>query len=171
MAGVHVVSLQFLEDQAVPPNEWWTVRFPFDATESYDLWEMHDPEHPLLETPIMNWATDPRSGLVYPSKRGWGVLEAEYAWRDGTYTELRHQFVRDPFGAADATGMRHLPRSEGVQYFGAHWGIFVKPETPIVLQVWHNQAGDLDLADAQLKLTIHDVEEPPPPVGTGYEGL
>lgn len=160
MAGAHVVSLQFLEDQEVPPYQWWTVRFPFDSLESYDLWNMHNPGHPALDTPITDWFNDPRSGLVYPSKRGWGEFHAEYAWRAGTYKELRHQFVRDPFGAPNATGLRHHPPSPGVQYFGAHWGFFVAPHTPVAFQVYHDQPTPLDLADAQLKLVIHDVEEP-----------
>jgi hypothetical protein len=161
MAGVHVVSLQVLDDQEVAPWTWHTVRFSYDSLESYDSWNMHNPAHPsFTDGPVTDWFNDPRSGLIFPSKRGWGVLEAEYAWRDGDYTELRHQFVRDPFRAPDATGLRHHPRSVGVQYFGAHWGIFVKPETPIAFQVYHNSSEPLDLADAQLKLTIHDVEEP-----------
>jgi|GEM_PF-3037823 len=160
MAGVHVVSLQFLEDQEVPPWSWWTVRFPYDSLESYDVWNMHNPEEPLAGAPVTDWHTDERSGLLWPSKRGWGVFEAEYAWRAGTYKELRHQFVRDPQGAPDATGLRHFPPSPGVQYMGAHWGFFVKPGQPVALQVYHDQPTPLDLADAQLKLTIHDVEEP-----------
>lgn len=159
MAGVHVVSLQFLQDQEVAPWTWHTVRFPYDSLESYDLWNMHDPQHPDAPA-VTDWFTDARSGLIRPSKRGWGEFHAEYAWRDGTYTELRHQFVRDPFGAPDATGLRHLPRSVGVQYFGAEWGFFVKPETPIAFQVYHNQPEPLMLADGQFKLVIHDVEEP-----------
>lgn len=173
MSGVHVVSLIFLEDQEIPPWTWTTVRFPFEG-ESGDPWNMHRADDPAYATmpgafagsttpvtgPVTDWHKDERSGLIWPSKRGWASITAEFAWRDGTYTEIRDQFVRDPLRVPNATGLEHRPRSIGVQYFSKHHEFAVKPETPVAVQVYHNQSTPLVLADGQFKMAIHDVEEP-----------
>ncbi|MDX6361113.1 MAG: hypothetical protein QOC85_116, partial [Streptomyces sp.] len=71
------------------------VRFPYeDSEESYDPWGMHDPAKGGAKASKF---PDERSGLIWPSHDGWGVLSAMVFWAaDARALEYRARFVRDP---------------------------------------------------------------------------
>ncbi|WP_190124161.1 hypothetical protein [Streptomyces inusitatus] len=55
------------------------------------------------------------------------MIQWEVVSTTGGYTELRDQFVRDPFGIADTTATEHrTPAAGGQDYVKGH-GIFVSP--------------------------------------------
>lgn len=155
----HVVSLQETTDQLIQPNTWTLVRYSYGGMESYDAWDMHTPNQPTGD-PVTDWQTDPRSGLVWPSKGGWGVLLADFIWAAGDYTEIRDQFVRDPLGSPDYTSVEHRALSPGAQYFAKTHSIFVNTATPLGLEVYHNASGPVNLTYSQFKLAIDDYQEP-----------
>lgn len=155
-----VCSLKVDIDQPIPSDgQYHTVRFPFGAAESYDRWEMHQVQQPDGYV-VGDWATDDRSGLIWPTRNGWGHLYAMIQWESGDYTELRDQYVRDPLGftgdPANTTATDHRPPSPGMQCFTKSHGIFVNPQTPLALRVAQNAGQPVNLVLAEFKLVIHD---------------
>lgn len=159
-------SLKVAIPQLIQPNVWTVVRFPFDATgESTDLLNMHSATRPSPGGPVANWATDDRSGLIWPSRTGWGVMLGLMQWAaagvqsdpsDGT--EYRDQFVRDPLGytstPVDTTATDHRAPTPGGQFFTKQWGVNVDPTVPLALRVQHNASSPLNLTLAEFKLAI-----------------
>ncbi|MFK0063328.1 hypothetical protein ACIQTN_29385 [Streptomyces werraensis] len=148
-----------------PGTTYRVVRFPFGAAESTDRFEMHQVVQPDGYV-VSDWATDDRSGLIWPSRPGWGTLYGLLQWEgasaSGGYTELRDQFVRDPLGLTptpnDTTATEHRTPTPGGQFFAKHWGLFVNPATPLALRVTHNDASPRLLTLAEFKLVIHPAE-------------
>ncbi|GAA0644394.1 hypothetical protein GCM10009535_22270 [Streptomyces thermocarboxydovorans] len=160
-SGVHVCSLKAHTPQRIRPGTTYqVVRFPFGSAEPYDRFGMHQAEQPDGHV-VDDWANDDRSGLIWPSKPGWGHLYAMLQWEAGGYTELRDQFVRDPLGLTpdpeDTTATEHRRPTPGGQYYVKSHGIFVDPDTPLALRVTHNDSGPRRLTLAEFKLVIHDV--------------
>jgi hypothetical protein len=142
---------------------YYLVRFPFDG-ESYDPWKMHDPARGGDGEAKFPQA---RSGLIYPSHSGWGILSAMVHWeKDGDPHEYRARFVRDPLGDGyDSTATTDAAETGGGQYKTYMWQFFVNPETPLGLKVSARGKGDKKIATplmhAQFKLAIHtDVMTP-----------
>ncbi|MEU3886063.1 hypothetical protein [Streptomyces sp. NPDC029041] len=161
--GVQVCSLKVDTPQLIAPGTTYkVVRFPFGAAEPTDRFEMHQAVQPDGYV-VSNWATDDRSGLIWPSKAGWGQLHAMIQWEapsaSNGYTELRDQFVRDPLGLTptpnDTTATEHRPPSPGGQFFVKSHGIFVDPGMPLALRVTHDDATSRLLTLAEFKLVIH----------------
>lgn len=165
---VDVCSLKVAIPQLIQPDTWTIVRFPFDATgESTDPLNMHSATRPAPGGPVSNWATDDRSGLIWPSRSGWGELKGIAQWAAAgaqlnpmDATEYRDQFVRNPLGyagggtTADTTATDHRPPTPGGQFFTKSWGIFVDPAVPLALRVYHNASEALNLTLAEFKLSI-----------------
>ncbi|WP_060888077.1 hypothetical protein [Streptomyces caniscabiei] len=161
MTGVHVCSLITGEEQAIPVGGYHIVRFPFGGGESYDAHGMHQMAQPDGYQ-ITNWRTDDRAGLIWPAVAGWGVLTGIVYWDDGSYSELRDRFERDPLGlstGSDTTATDHRPRSPGAQCFTKGHQMFVHPGTPIAFKVGHNSGSPQRIYLAEFKLAIHPVEE------------
>ncbi|BBC37754.1 hypothetical protein SGFS_090480 [Streptomyces graminofaciens] len=144
------------------------VRFPYDANgESYDPWKMHDPANGGT---AKSKYPDARSGLIWPSHDGWGVLSAMVFWESDLQTlEYRARFVRDPLNMTakkyDSTGTTDSALTPGGQYRTYLWQFFVKKGMPLGLKVTARGLGDTRrtpaLTLAEFKLAIHtDVEEP-----------
>lgn len=136
------------------------VRFPYDgAGESTDPWRMHDPAHGGDEPSAF---PDARSGLIWPSHDGWGVLSALVFWESASRpSEYRVRFVRDPLGQAagyDSTGTTDSARTGGRQFRSHMWQFFVKKGTPLGLKITARGAGDARIAVpltlAEFKLAI-----------------
>lgn len=167
MTGVRVVSLKVDEPQSIPADgEYHLLRFPYDASEeSYDPWGMHDTLHPDGYT-VTNWATNPRSGLIWPVPvgiRGWGTVHGLVYWESGDYDEVRSRIVRDPLNLAsgyDSTCTEDHAATPGGQYRAKTWSLFVNPATPLGLMVRHNASSAKKVTLAEIKLAIHPVEEP-----------
>lgn len=160
--GVQVCSLKADAPQLIAPGTTYkVVRFPFGAAEPTDRFEMHQAVQPDGYV-VANWATDDRSGLIWPSKAA-GQLHAMIQWEGPSdsngYTELRDQFVRDPLGLTptpnDTTATEHRPPSPGGQFFVKSHAIFVDPGMPLALRVTHNDANSRLLTLAEFKLVIH----------------
>ncbi|MFI9756267.1 hypothetical protein [Streptomyces collinus] len=155
---VYVCSLKTDAAQSIPADgAYHIVRFPFGSGESYDAHNMHQAVQPDGYT-VTNWATDDRSGLIWPSTAGWGQLYAMIQWEDGSYTELRDRFVRDPLNLStgyDSTATDHRPPSPGMQCFTKGHGLFTAIGTPLALLVSHNDSTACDLVLAEFKLAIH----------------
>ncbi|MGV2914532.1 hypothetical protein [Streptomyces alfalfae] len=148
-----VVSLKVDSPQTIPADgAYHIVRFPYTG-ESYDPYNMHDAVQPDGYQ-VVDWATDDRSGLIWPGFNGWGLLTALIQWESGDYTELRDQFVRSPFTSPDTTATDHRAPSPGANYFTKHHEIFVAPSTPIALRVAHNDATARQLTLAEFKIAI-----------------
>lgn len=157
--GVQVCSLKRDTPQIVPPGAYTIVRFPFGSAEPTDRFGMHQMQQPDGYT-ITSWDTDERSGLIWPSKYGWGHLYAMIQWEAATATEYRDQYIRDPLNLGsptpvDTTATDHRPPSPGMQCFTKSHGIFVNAATPLALRVWHNAPVPLALVLAEFKLAIH----------------
>ncbi|MFI9026290.1 hypothetical protein [Streptomyces sp. NPDC053560] len=154
-----VCSLKRDTPQLIEPGPYQIVRFPFGTLESSDAYEMHQVQQQDGYT-IASWDGDDRSGLIWPSRAGWGHLYAMIQWESGDYTELRDQFVRDPlhFGSdpENTTATDHRPASVGMQCFTKSHGIFVDPAVPLALRVTHNDTVARNLVLAELKLVIYD---------------
>lgn len=158
--GVQVCSLKVDVYQSIPAgNTYRTVRFPFGTGESSDRFNMHQTTQPDGHV-VSDWATDDRSGLIWPSRAGWGQLYAMIQWESASgtngYTELRDQFVRDPFGVADTTATEHRAPTPGIQCYVKGHGIFVSPDVPLALRVMHNDNSARMLTLAEFKLVIHE---------------
>ncbi|WP_431952223.1 hypothetical protein [Actinacidiphila sp. bgisy167] len=160
-SGVQVCSLKVDTPQSIQPGTTYQiVRFPFGTAEPADRSTMHQVVQPDGYV-ITNWATDDRSGLIWPSKSGWGHLYSLLQWEAGA-TEYRDQYVRDPLNLgsptpSDTTATDHRPPSVGAQFWTKGHGIFVNPQTPIALRVTHNAPNPINLTLAEFKLVIHDV--------------
>ncbi|MFD0208959.1 hypothetical protein ACFVH9_07465 [Streptomyces hirsutus] len=161
--GVQVCSLKVDVPQLVAPGAAYkVVRFPFGAAEPTDRFAMHQAVQPDGYV-VADWATDDRSGLIWPSKAGWGHLHAMIQWEAasavGGYTELRDQYVRDPLGLTpspgDTTATEHRTPTPGGQFYVKGHGIFVDPEVPVALRVTHNDVAPRLLTLAEFKLVIH----------------
>ncbi|MEV5929917.1 hypothetical protein ACPCSG_27040 [Streptomyces cellulosae] len=157
-AGVQVCSLKVDTPQLVDPGTAYkVVRFPFGAAESSDRFEMHQVVQPDGYV-VADWSTDDRSGLIWPSKPGWGVLHAMVQWEASTATEFRDQYVRDPLGLTpnpnDTTATEHRSPTPGADYFVKTHGIFVDPAVPLALRVTHNDSAPRLLTLAEFKLAI-----------------
>lgn len=161
-----VCSLKVEINQAIPPNTWTVVRIPYSLDgESTDVMNMHSPDR-APGGPVTDWATDDRSGLVWPSRSGWANLYGMVQWKAPTGLtapasgpEYKDQFIRDPFeyttvNPADTTATNHRPPSPGMQCFTTTWGIFVDPDVPLALRVAHNLSGPLELETVELKLAV-----------------
>ncbi|MEU6117736.1 hypothetical protein ABZ840_24705 [Streptomyces sp. NPDC047117] len=143
------------------------VRFPYgESDESYDPWRMHDPANGGGSASAF---PDARSGLIWPSHEGWGVLSAMVFWAaDSRPNEYRARFVRDPLNTGsgyDSTATTDTWKTGGGQYKTYMWQIFVHPGTPIGLKISARGSGDTKVAvpitHAQFKLAIHtDVKRP-----------
>ncbi|MBO1331909.1 hypothetical protein [Streptomyces sp. VRA16 Mangrove soil] len=135
------------------------VRFPYEATEeSYDPWKMHDPSGGGGSSTY----PDARSGLIWPSHDGWGMLSALVFWEpDDRATEYRARFVRDPLGLStgyDSTATTDTPATGGGQYRSYLWQMFVHPGTPVGLKVSARRGGTniaVPIQMAEFKLAIH----------------
>lgn len=160
MTGVRVVSLKVDVGQSIPDDgAYHVVRFPY-LDQSYDAWSMHMPVQPDGRA-VTSWSKDDRSGLIWPSVAGWGVLTSLVYWEAGGYDELRDRYVRDPLGAApDSTATEHRPPSPGIQCFHKTHQMFVRPDTPIALLVAQDAGLARKVTLAEFKLAIHPVEEP-----------
>lgn len=159
--SVHVCSLITDEPQTIPAgSDYHIVNFPFGGGESYDEHGMHQMLQPDGYE-ITDWRADERSGLIWPSVDGWGVLTANLHWGAAAYSELRDRFVRDPLNLAtgpDSTATDHRPPSPGMQCFTKQHQMFVHPGTPIALLAGHNGSSGRRLVFAEFKLAIHPNE-------------
>lgn len=153
-----VCSLKADVPQVINPGVYSIARFPFGAGESTDRHEMHQMVQPDGYV-VDDWAADDRSGLIWPSRTGWGHLYAMIQWEAGGYTELRDQYVRDPLGLGpnpnDTTATDHRPPSIGMQCFTKSHGIFVDPDVPLALRVYHNDDEPRRMVLAEFKLVIY----------------
>ncbi|MDG9709487.1 hypothetical protein [Streptomyces sp. DH10] len=161
--GVQVCSLKVDTPQLIAPGTTYKiVRFPFGAAEPTDRFGMHQAAQPDGYV-VSDWAADDRSGLIWPSKAGWGHLHAMIQWEaasgTGGYTELRDQYVRDPLGLTpnpnDTTATEHRTPTPGGQFYVKNHGLFVDPGTPVALRVTHNDTNSRLLTLAEFKLVIH----------------
>lgn len=157
-----ICSLIVKEPQTIPADSsYHVVRFPFGTSESYDQHGMHQMAQPDGH-PITDWRTDDRSGLIWPTVHGWGVLTGIVYWEDGDYTELRDRFERDPLNLTtgpDSTATDHRARTPGIQAFTKQHQMFVHPGTPIAFKVAHNSHASERIYFAEFKLAIHPAEE------------
>lgn len=155
-----ICSLKADVPQSIPDDGLYhVVRFPY-PDQSYDAWGMHTPAQPDGST-VASWAKDDRSGLIWPSVEGWGVLTSMIYWEAGGYDELRDRYVRDPLGPApDSTATEHRPPSPGIQCWHKTHEMFVHPDVPIALLVAQDAGVARKLTLAEFKLAIHPVEEP-----------
>ncbi|MEU1037712.1 hypothetical protein [Streptomyces sp. NPDC005907] len=166
--SVAVCSLKW--DEATAPTQKITydadgyhlVRFPYTADcESYDPWGMHEP---ASGGTLASKYPDARSGLIWPSHAGWGVVSALVFWEaDDDALEYRARFVRDPLRLTpdgyDSTATTDMAPTRGGQYRSYMWQMFVTPGVPIGFKVSARGAGDVKLATpitlAEFKLAIH----------------
>lgn len=165
--GIAVCSLKW--DEATAPTQKIThdadgyhlVRFPYTSDgESYDPWRMHEPAN---GGSTASKYPDARSGLIWPSHTGWGVVSALVFWApSSTALEYRARFVRDPLKTStgyDATATSDSTPTRGGQYRSYMWQMFVQRGTPIGLKVAARGAGDakivVPLTLAEFKLAIH----------------
>ncbi|RFU87258.1 hypothetical protein DY218_07775 [Streptomyces triticagri] len=165
--GLAICSLKWDVEQSPPQNidydsdGYHLVRFPYEQDEeSYDPWKMHDPAQgggDPSEFP------DGRSGLIWPSHEGWGVLSAMVFWEpDSRPSEYRARFVRDPLDAGsgyDSTATTDSAPTGGGQYRSYVWQMFVHKGVPLGLKVSARGRADAKIATplmhAQFKLAIH----------------
>lgn len=160
MTGVRVVSLKVDILQSIPADGGYhVVRFPY-SSEPYDPWGMHQQLQPDGYE-VRDWQREDRSGLIWPTCDGWGVLTANLHWESGGYSELRDRFVRDPLDLAtgyDSTATDHRPPSPGMQCFTKQHQMFVHPGVPLAVLVAHNDSQARRLVLAEFKLAIHQNE-------------
>ncbi|MGJ5693539.1 hypothetical protein ACM6RM_10215, partial [Streptomyces pratensis] len=83
-SGVQVCSLKVDTPQLIPGGgTYHVVRFPFGAGESTDRFEMHQVLQPDGYV-VADWAADDRSGLIWPSRSGWGHLYGMIQWESAS---------------------------------------------------------------------------------------
>lgn len=152
----YVCSLKVELDQTIPNDgQYHLVRLPYGVgEESYDAYGMHEPAQPDGSL-VTNWATDDRSGLIWPHVYGWGTPFGMVQWEPGDYTETRDQIVRDPLVLADTTATEDKAPTPGGQYGTKAWGMFVYPTVPLGLRVRHNASSPKKVTLAEFKLAIH----------------
>ncbi|MFD4832065.1 hypothetical protein ACFWPV_19745 [Streptomyces uncialis] len=158
--GVQVCSLKVETPQLIPAGDTYRIiRFPYGTHESSDRFNMHQAEQ-LDGPPVLDYATDDRSGLIRPSRAGWGQLYAMIQWESASgtngYTELRDQFVRNPLGVVDTTATEHRAPTPGIQCYVKGHGIMVYPDVPLALRVMHNDNAPRRVTLAEFKLVIHE---------------
>lgn len=151
------VSLISTTPQVIQPGTTYQiVRFPYDG-ESFDPVGMHEAAQPDGYV-VTNWATDDRSGLIWPPMRGWGTLYAALQFADSSdASEYRSQFVRDPLNistGSDTTATEHRAETVGGEFWTRTWGLVVNPGTPLAVRVAHNASGPHNLTLAEFKLVI-----------------
>lgn len=154
---VLVCSLKTEVPQLIPPRDFTIARFPFGTREPYDEHRMHQMAQPDGHT-VTDWDSDDRSGLIWPTADGWGVLSAAIRWEPGAYTQVQDRIVRDPLNLStgwDATATDERPPSPGGQRFTKLWQLFVHPGTPLALEVYHDDTTPRRLLFAEFKLAIH----------------
>ncbi|WP_448316769.1 hypothetical protein [Streptomyces sp. CO7] len=161
--GVHLSSLKVSTPQRIQPGSTYRiVRFPFGSAESTDPHGMHQAAQPDGRT-VTDWASDDRSGLIWPSVRGWGQLYAMLQWAESTgATEYRDQFARDPLelaGPVDTTATEHRAPTIGGEYWVKVWGIVCNPGVPLAVRVTHNAPHPINLTFAEFKLVIQPLAE------------
>ncbi|MEI5521537.1 hypothetical protein WB401_22565 [Streptomyces brasiliscabiei] len=150
------------------PDGYHLVRFPYEKTEeAYDPWNMHDPANGGATASKF---PDPRSGLIWPSHDGWGVLSAMVFWEaDPKTLEYRARFVRDPLSLTekryDSTATTDSAPTRGGQYRTFMWQMFVHQGMPLGLKTSARGSGDTRRATtltlAEFKLAIYtDVKKP-----------
>jgi len=163
-SGVQVCSLKRDTPQLIQPGGYTILRFPFGADESTDRFDMHQLAQPDGYV-ITDWENDDRSGLIWPSRSGWGHLYGMIQWEaasaTGGYTELRDQYVRDPLSLGsptpnDTTATEHRAPTPGIQCYVKGHGLFVNPATPLALRVAHNDSVARNVILAEFKLAIHE---------------
>ncbi|MEV0115885.1 hypothetical protein AB0H77_21990 [Streptomyces sp. NPDC050844] len=157
---VLVCSLKSITSQPIEPGRYAIVRFPFGEAESTDTHRMHQAAQPD-GAHVTAWASDDRSGLIWPAAAGWGTLHALVYWETGDYSEVRSRFVRDPLGLStghDSTCTEDDPPTPGGQYRAKTWGLFVDPRTPLALMVRHDDSQARRVTLAEFKLAIHPQE-------------
>lgn len=155
-----VCSLITAEPQSIPAGGYHVVNFPFGGGESFDEHGMHQMLQPDGYE-ISDWRADDRSGLIWPSVAGWGVLTGIVYWEDGQYGELRDRFERDPLNistGSDTTATDHRARTPGVQCFTKTHQMFVHPGTPVAFKVGHTSSRAERIYLAEFKLAIHPSE-------------
>lgn len=158
---VHPCSLILKEPQQIPTAEWKTIRFPYGTAESYDTHRMHQTVQPGGGK-ITDWRKDDRAGLIWPDIDGWGLITAMVQWEAGTYRQLGARFVRDPLGGStgwDSTATDERCPTPGVQRATYMHQMFVRPGTPIALQVYHDDPKPRGVIFAEFKLSIHTTKE------------
>ncbi|MGW0655418.1 hypothetical protein ACWD4T_42765 [Streptomyces umbrinus] len=144
------------------------VRFPYEKDEeSYDPWKMHDPAQGGTTASKF---PDTRSGLIWPSHDGWGVVSAMVFWEaDARALEYRARFVRDPLNMTskkyDSTATTDSTITRGGQYRSYLWQMFVHRGTPLGLKISARGLNDAKITTpitlAEFKLAIHtDVKTP-----------
>ncbi|MHA4814695.1 hypothetical protein ACXZ65_10115 [Streptomyces aculeolatus] len=160
--AVYICSLIVDEPQVIPADgEYHIVRFPYGGRESFDAHGMHQAAQPDGKRSSY---PDRRSGLIWPSREGWGSLTAMVFWEKGDYTEVRDRFVRDPLGLAggyDSTATEDHAGTPGGEYRHKHHELFVRPRTPLAFLVRHNGGRSARITHAQFKLAIHPAAEMP----------
>jgi hypothetical protein len=138
--------------QVIQKNTWTVVGFPYTLTsESSDEWDMRK-----VPSPLTNWKTDSKSGLITPTAPGWGILAGMVQFGDaGDATEFRTQFIRDPLGEEpNTTATTHWATSVGGDFFVTAWPFYLRPEQPVALRVHHNASTSLELSLAEFKVLI-----------------
>jgi hypothetical protein len=146
-------------------TDYYLIRFPYGAAESFDPHNMHPANQPTGATSSY---PDARSGLIWPAVSGWGWLTAMVFWEAGNASEYRARFVRDPLNLTtgyNSTATVDDDPTPGGQYKHYEHEMFVHPSTPIGLMVKHSASSPLEVTFAELKLAIEDdvAECPPPP--------
>lgn len=142
---------------AYDDDGYYLVRFPYGEQESYDPWNMHAAKRGGGTSRF----PDARSGLIYPSHEGWGLLSAMVHWeKDSDPHEYRARFVRDPLGDGyDSTATTDAAETGGGQYKTYMWQMFVYPDVPLGLKISARGKGDKKIATplmhAQFKLAVH----------------
>lgn len=148
-----VCSLMTSAPQAIPPNTYTILKFPFD-NESADAPSLHDPKQP--DTGLTTTASNPRSGLIWPAHVGWAHLNGLIYWQGGDYTEVRDRFVRDPLELTtgyDSTCTEDHAKTPGGQYLAKNWDMFVHPLTSVGLLVQHNGSRSVKVDFAEFKMS------------------
>lgn len=158
--GVRVCSLKYDSAvhgaQSIAPGDYQIIHFPYGVQESTDDFNMHAEAQPDGKASKFG---DDRSGLIWPSIKGWGHLYAYIILDGGAYTETRDRFVRDPLSLTtgwDSTATEDHKPTPGGQYTTKAWGIFVDPNTPLSVMVKHDAPHSVKLLLAEFKLAVSE---------------
>lgn len=154
--SLYVCSLLMDGTLAVPVagDDYYLVRFPYGAAESWDPHNMHTSVQPRSVTSVY---PDQRSGLIWPTCSGWATLTAIVFWEPGTSSEYRARFVRDPLNLTtgyDSTATTDEAPTPGGQYKHYSHQMFVHPNTPVGFMVKHAASSPLDITLAEFKMAI-----------------
>lgn len=156
----HFCSLIVKKPQAIRPNTYTLIRFPYGESESYDPENMHPLTGP--DGKKHPYPSDPASGLIWPKHKEVGTVSALIYWESDDHwpsseraTEFRDRIVRDPLGTPDSTCTEHRRASRGMQCFAKTWVMLVRPTVPLGLMVAHNGGRSLKVTLAEFKLSYH----------------